>query len=110
MAGTRMMRKERFMVINIPLNPVRRRSRVGFPDRDASEARSLGHSLHLARGLVIKKLGEIFRRGIDDVEGRLIVQEFMIHPANDVANHALQMREIMKQSDGIEAGTFENDS
>ncbi len=34
----------------------------------------------------------------------------MIHAANDVANHPLQMSEIVEQSDGIELRPFQRDS
>src|ERR1700674_524263 len=105
-----MMRKERFMAENILSNPVGRRSCVRLPDRDARDPRTLWHRVHLPRSLVIKKLREIFRRGIDDVEGRLIVQELVIHALHDIADHVLQMREIIEQADGIEAGSLENDS
>src|ERR1700758_1043320 len=92
------------------LSPVGRRSCVGLPDSDGCDSGSLGHRVHLPRSLVIKKLCKILRRGIDGIEGRLIVQELVIDSLNDTANHALQMREIKEQANRIQSGPFEDNS
>src|SRR5712675_2800790 len=111
-----MMRKERFMSECSPnicqsrstlrpcfpdksleprLRPVGRRSRVGLPDRDARDSRPFGHRVHLPRGLIVKIFREIFGGRIDDVEWRHIIQEFMVHAADDFAYNTFQMREIV---------------
>src|SRR6266849_8578533 len=92
------------------LRPVSRRSRVSLPNRDASDSRAFGHRVHLPSGFVIEILREIFGRRINRVERRLFIQEFMVHLADNVADHALQMSEIVKQSDGIELRPFQRDS
>ena len=61
------------------LSPISRRSRIGLPNGNARDPRALGQRVHLPRGFVIKIFREIFRRRIDNVKRRLIVQEFVIH-------------------------------
>ena len=55
---------------------------------------AFGAWLHLPGRLVVEKLGHVFGRRIDGVEGRLIVQEFVVHAADQVSQDVFQVSEI----------------
>ena len=61
---------------------------------------------HLFGGLIMQKLGDIFSRWIDRVEGSLVIQELVIDVANEISQDPLEVREIKEQAYRIKLFAF----
>src|SRR5258708_35196412 len=106
------MRNDRFIaspVFQSALGPgpVLRPACIRFPQNDVRNARALRQTLQLPRHLIVKILRHIFRRRIHGLEGFEVVHGLMVEPADDLANHMLELREVHQKPDRIELRPFE---
>src|SRR5216683_4238413 len=105
------MRNDRFIaspVFQSALGPgpVLRPACIRFPQNDVRNARALRQTLQLPRHLIVKILRHIFRRRIHGLEGFEVVHELMVEPADDLANHMLELREVHQKPGRVELRPF----
>src|SRR5580700_8274032 len=74
---------------------------ICFPHNRIGHSGSGGQTRQLPGHLIVKILCHIFRRGIHGAERLKIVYELEVQPPDNVAQHALELGKIAKQTDRI---------
>src|SRR5271170_2659185 len=92
------------------LRPVGGRSRFRLPDRNARDSRAVRGLANLLRRLIVNVPRDIFRRGVQRVEGRKLVQIFVVERSNHALNYLLEMHKVVEQPDRIELLAREDDA
>ena len=82
---------------------VRRRRCVRLPDGAVFHAHAaLGHSVKLLIRLIIKILGNVFRRWVEHREWLEVVQHLVIDAVDNRAEHLLKQLEVEQQASLVE--------
>jgi hypothetical protein len=83
---------------------------VGLPDGDLLDADTpFGGLLETLIALVIKILGEVFRRRIEDGEGLDVIDHLVIEIVNDGLHDQLQFFEVQQQASVVELRALQGD-
>src|SRR5579875_217285 len=81
--------------------PIRSGGGFRLPDGDAGNPGAIRRRRKLARSLIVDVTRQIFRRRIERIERRKLVEILVIKRSDDGPNHLLEIDEIVEQAGGI---------
>ena len=65
---------------------------------------------HLYGSLIVKKLGDVFGRRVDGIEGSLVIQELMVDISDEIPQDSFEVDEIKEQAYRIELFALDIDA
>src|SRR5271157_4546732 len=77
-------------------------ARLRFPDSDAGNPRGVGRLWKLLRCLIVNMARDVFRGWVQSVEGRELIEIFVVERPNHVLNHTLELDKIVEQPGRVE--------
>src|SRR5574340_221552 len=92
------------------LRMIRGCRRLRFPNSDAGDPCAIRRWWQLTRCLIVDMARQIFRRWIERIERRKLIEIFVIERSDDRSDYLFQAHEIIEQPGGIQLLSRKHDA